>query len=68
MAGLWSAAVLRNLYVDGNTTDGIFLQTTHGDSITTYGGQRDKEYPLQGIFQGNGAKPARWVGVSSMIL
>ena len=51
MAFLWSAAVRRNLYADANTDDGFFLQTEHGESITTYGGQREKGDPFQGLFQ-----------------
>ena len=47
---------------------GFFLQMTHEYSITTYGGQRDKDYPFQGLCQGNGSIPTGWVGVSYMIL
>ena len=44
-----------------------FLKTAHRDSIPTYGGQREKEDPFQDLFQGDGAGPAGWVGLSSMI-
>ena len=46
----------------------FFLQTSHGDSITTYGGKREKEEPFQELFQGNGAGPTGWVGVRYIIL
>ena len=41
---------------------------THGDSITTYGGKREKEDLFQGLWSGNDAGPAVWVGVIFMIL
>ena len=56
-----------NLYSIGNTADGFFLRMSHGESITTYGGQREKEDPFQCICQGNGTGPAVRVGVRSML-
>ena len=47
---------------------GYFLWTAHGESITTYDGQRDKWDPFQGNCQVNGAFPEGWVGVRSVML
>ena len=44
------------------------MRMAHVKSTTMYGGIREKEDPLQGLFQGNGAGPAGWVGASSMII
>ena len=68
MVVLWSANVRRNMYANGNTADGNFLQMSQRDSITTYGGKIEKEDSFQFLCQGNGAGPVGWVGVKSMIL
>ena len=68
MAVLLRAAVRRNLYADGNTSIGFFLRMAHGESITTYVGQKYQEDPFQGLFQGNGTSPAGWVVVISVII
>ena len=41
--------------------------TAYGDSSTTYGGE-DSFPPLQGVGQGNGAGPAIWVAISTVLL
>ena len=41
--------------------------TAYGDSTSTYGG-RDSYPPLQGVGQGNGAGPAIWVAISTVLL
>ena len=44
------------------------MRTAHRYLITTYGGQREKEDPLQDLYQVNVAGPTGWVSVSSIIL
>ena len=41
--------------------------TAYGDSTSTYGGH-DSYPPLQGVGQGNGAGPAIWVAISTVLL
>ena len=45
-----------------------FLRTANRESIITLGGQIEKDHPFQGLCQRNGAGPAVWVLVSSMVL
>jgi hypothetical protein len=45
----------------------FFQQTARGDSNTFMGGQ-SKENPLQGLYQGNGAGPACWLMLSSVLM
>ncbi len=45
----------------------FFQRTARGDSNTFMGG-RIKENPLQGLCQGNGAGPACWLMLSSMLM
>ena len=42
------------------------LRTRYGDSDTNYRGIEAK--PYQGLYQGNGATPAAWILLSSMVL
>ena len=42
------------------------IRTGYGESLTHYGGKADP--PIQGLCQGNGASPAIWVGVSSLLV
>jgi hypothetical protein len=45
----------------------FFQQTAQGDSMTFMGG-RVKDNPLQGLCQGNGAAPACWLKLSSLLM
>ncbi len=45
----------------------FFQRTARGDSTTFMGG-RDKGNPLQGLCQGNGAGPACWPMLSSVLM
>ncbi len=45
----------------------FFQQTAQGDSMTFMGG-RGKDNPLQGLCQGNGAAPACWLMLSSVLM
>ena len=44
----------------------FYLRTGYGDSTKFYGG--NKECPYQGVCQGNGAAPAIWLLISSLII
>ena len=45
----------------------FFQRTARGDSTTFMGG-RGKDNPLQGLCQGNGAAPACWLMLSSVLM
>jgi hypothetical protein len=45
----------------------FYQRTARGDSTTFMGG-RDKDYPLQGLCQGNGAAPVCWLMISSLLM
>jgi hypothetical protein len=45
----------------------FFQQTARGDSTTFMGG-RGRDNPLQGLFRGNGAAPACWLIISSLLM
>jgi hypothetical protein len=45
----------------------FFQRTARGDS-STYMGGRGKDNPLQGLCQGNGAAPACWLMLSSVLM
>ncbi len=45
----------------------FYQRTAWGDS-TTYMGGRSSENPLQGLCQGNGAAPACWLIISSILM
>jgi hypothetical protein len=45
----------------------FFQRTARGDSTTFMGG-RGKDNPLQGLCQGNGAGPACWLMLSSVLM
>ena len=45
----------------------FFQRTAQGDSTTFMGG-RGKDNPLQGLCQGNGAAPACWLMLSSVLM
>ena len=45
----------------------FYQRTAFGDSTTFMGG-RNKDNPLQGLCQGNGAAPACWLMVSSLLM
>ncbi len=45
----------------------FYQQTAWGDS-STYMGGRTRENPLQGLCQGNGAAPACWLLISSILM
>jgi hypothetical protein len=45
----------------------FYQRTARGDSTTFVGG-RDKDNPLQGLCQGNGAAPACWLMISSLLM
>ena len=45
----------------------FYQQTAQGDSTTFMGG-RGKDNPLQGLCQGNGAAPACWLMLSSVLM
>ncbi len=45
----------------------LFQRTASGDS-TTFMGKRGKDNPLQGLCQGNGASPACWLMLSSVLM
>jgi hypothetical protein len=48
-------------------TMNFFQRTARGDSTTFMGG-RGKDNPLQGLCQGNGASPACWLMISSVLM
>ena len=74
---LWIAALaLRRLGTSKNATLEMMktlqkadhkICTAYGNSESTYGGS-DTVIPLQGVGQGNGAGPAIWVAISSVLL
>ncbi len=45
----------------------FYQRTARGDSTTFMGGQ-GKDNPLQGLCQGNGAAPACWLMISSLLM
>jgi hypothetical protein len=45
----------------------FFPRTARGDSVTFMGG-RGKVNPLQGLCRGNGAGPACWLMLSSVLM
>jgi hypothetical protein len=45
----------------------FFQKTAQGDSMTFMGG-RGKDNPLQGLCQGNGATPACWLMLSTVLM
>jgi hypothetical protein len=45
----------------------FFQRTAQGDSNTFMGG-RDRDYPFQGLCQGNKAAPACWLVISSLLM
>jgi hypothetical protein len=45
----------------------FFQRTARGDSTTFMGG-RGRDNPLQGLCQGNGAAPACWLIISSLLM
>jgi hypothetical protein len=45
-----------------------FFQRTPRGNSTTFMGGRDKENPLQGLCQGNGAGPACWLMIRSILM
>jgi hypothetical protein len=45
-----------------------FFQRTAGGDSTTFMGSRGKDNPLQGLCQGNGAAPACWLMLSSVLM
>ena len=73
---LWVAALaLRRLGVSKEATLEMVrtlqsashkICTAYGDSVLTYGG--DELTPLQGVGQGNGAGPAIWVAISTVLI